>query len=180
MNENAFGCERERNTMPYLLVALGVIARILPHTWNFAPLGGIGLYAGAYFNPRISWAVPLVALFIGDLFLGFYSLTEMAFAYLGFLAGPLIGRALLASRRTIPRFGAAVFIAATVHFAVSNVGSWLTLYPQTLQGLIDCYVLALPFYGATLLGDAIFASILFGCHELARRYIGHSGTPAGA
>jgi hypothetical protein len=156
--------------MPYLLVVLGVVARVLPHTWNFVPLGGIGLYAGAYFRPGIAWAVPLVALLIGDLFLGFYGLTEMLFTYLGFLAGPLVGRILLSRRRTIPRFGAAVFIAATVHFGVSNIGAWLTLYPQTLQGLIDCYVLAIPFYAATLFGDAVFASILFGCHELAARY----------
>ena len=76
----------------------------------------------------------LISLFIGDLILGFYGLTEMAFVYLGFLAGPLLGRFLLARRRSVPRLGAAVFIAATVHFAVSNIGAWLTLYPQTLQG----------------------------------------------
>lgn len=166
--------------MPYLLIVLGVLARVLPHTWNFAPIGGIGLYAGAYFKPRIAWAIPIVALFIGDLFLGFYGLREMAFTYLGFLAGPLVGRFLLARRRSLPRFGAAVFIAATVHFAVSNIGAWLTLYPQTLQGLIECYVLALPFYGATLLGDAIFASIFFGCHELAQRLRDRTDAPANA
>lgn len=164
--------------MPYLLVALGVIARVLPHTWNFAPIGGIGLYAGAYFNPRVALVVPLVAVFVGDLFLGFYGMTEMVFTYIGFLAGPLVGRWLLAQRRTIPRFGAAVFMAATLHFAISNLGSWLTLYPQTLQGLIECYVLALPFYGATLLGDAIFASVLFGGHEFVQRYREKPGNAA--
>lgn len=156
--------------MPFLLVALGVVARVLPHTWNFAPIGGIGLYAGAYFNPRTAWIVPLVALFIGDLFLGFYGATEMVFAYIGFLAGPLVGRFLLAKRRTILRFGSAVFTAATLHFIISNIGSWLTLYPQTLAGLIECYVLALPFYGATLFGDAVFASVFFAGHELLERH----------
>jgi len=156
--------------VPYLLIAVGIIARVLPHTWNFAPVGGLGLYAGAYFNPRIAWAVPLAVLVVSDLFLGFYGTAEMVFTYLGFLAGPLLGRLLLARRRSFMRFGAAVFIAATVHFAVSNIGSWLTLYPQTLQGLIDCYVLALPFYTATLFGDAVFAAILFGCHEFVQRY----------
>lgn len=164
--------------MPYLLVALGVIARVVPHAWNFAPMGGIGLYAGAYFNPRVALLVPLLTLLIGDIFLGFYGATEMVFTYIGFLAGPLVGRLLLARRRSIPRFGSAVFIAATLHFVVSNIGSWLTLYPQTLQGLIDCYVLALPFYPATLLGDAIYAGIFFGCHELVQRYRAQSAGTA--
>jgi hypothetical protein len=166
--------------MPYLLIALGVIARVVPHAWNFTPIGAIGLYAGSQFNPRIAWVVPLISLFIGDLILGFYGLTEMAFVYLGFLAGPLLGRFLLARRWSVPRLGAAVFIAATVHFAVSNIGAWLTLYPQTLQGLIECYVLALPFYGATLLGHSIYAAILFGCHEFVQRYREHAGSAAGA
>jgi hypothetical protein len=129
----------------------------------------MGLYAGAYFNPRIAWAVPLLALIIGDLFLGFYGPIEMFFTYLGFLAGPLVGRCLLARRRSVLRLGGAVFSAATLYFVVSNVGSWLTLYPRTLEGLIECYVLALPFYPATLFGDAIYAAILFGCHECVLR-----------
>ena len=160
--------------MQYFLIALGVIARILPHTWNFAPIGGIGLYAGTYFSPRWGWAVPLVAVLIGDLILGFYGLTEMLFAYLGLLAGPLVGRWLLARRRTLPRFATAVVIAATVHFVVSNFGSWLTLYPQTLDGLISCYTLAIPFFQSTLIADMIFASALFGGHELVQRYRHHA------
>ena len=174
--------------MPYLLIMLGVIARVLPHTWNFAPMGAIGLYAGAQLKLRTALLVPLVTLFIGDLIIraygpneGFvYSLTEMSFVYLGFLAGPLVGRFLLARRRSIPRFGAAVFSAATLHFLISNIGSWLTLYPQTFDGLVQCYVLALPFYGATLLGDAIYAAIFFGCHELVQRYRTASTDAAGA
>ena len=164
--------------MPYLLIALGVIARVVPHAWNFTPIGAIGLYAGSQFNPRIAWAIPLIALFIGDLVLGFYGLTEMAFVYIGFLAGPLLGRILLARRRSLARLGGAVFIAATVHFAISNIGAWLTLYPQTLQGLIECYVLALPFYGATLFGHALYSAILFGCHEFVQRYRNQSETVA--
>lgn len=167
-------------TMPFFLVILAVIARVLPHTWNFVPLGAIGLYAGAHFNPRWSWAVPLGALLIGDLFLGFYGATGMFFTYLGFLAGPLVGRWLLAKRRSLPRFGGAVFIAATVHFVVSNFGAYLTLYPQTLEGLINCYVLAIPFYQATLLGDFIFAAALFGGHELVQRYRHGTGDAASA
>ena len=164
--------------MKYLLVAFGVVARVLPHAWNFAPLGGIGLYAGAYFRPRIAFAVPLAALLIGDLFLGFYGLTEMAFTYLGLLAGPVVGRLLLARRRSVPRFGAAVVVAATAHFVVSNIGAWLTLYPKTWQGLVDCYVLALPFFRTTLISDVIFAAALIGGHELVKRW--RSETPAQA
>lgn len=148
--------------MAYVLVVLGAVARLVPHPWNFAPIGAFGLFAGASCSPRTAWAVPLAALLVADAITGFYDVRVMAFVYLGFAAGPFIGRALLGSKRTLVRYGAAVWSAATVFFMVSNLGAWLAYYPQTAAGLVECYVRALPFYGVTLLGDSVYAGILFG------------------
>ncbi len=58
-------------------------------------------------------------------------------------------------------------MSSTVFFVVSNLGVWLGgFYPLTLSGLVECFVLALPFYGAILVGDGFYAAILFGGQEM--------------
>jgi len=50
---------------------------------------------------------------------------------------------------------------------VSNFGTWLsgTLYPMSLTGLTECFIMAIPFYGNTLLGDLFYVAVLFGIYE---------------
>ena len=73
--------------IPYLRIAIvlcfilfAAILRILPHPWNFTPVGAMALFAGAKLGR--SWKaflLPLVALFAGDLFVGFpHADVEMA------------------------------------------------------------------------------------------------------
>jgi hypothetical protein len=45
--------------MPYLLILLAVVARLLVHPFNFTPIGGIGLFAGSWCSPRVAWLMPL-------------------------------------------------------------------------------------------------------------------------
>ena len=153
--------------MPYFLIVLGVIARLIPHPWNFTPIGALGLFAGANCRPRIAWLVPLCALLFADFIVGFYNPLSMLFVYIGFLCGPLIGRLIISQRRSVGRIGSAVVVSSTVFFLLSNLGVWLSgYYPLTLAGLIECYVLAIPFYSAILVGDALYATILFGGQEI--------------
>jgi hypothetical protein len=47
-------------------------------------------------------------------------------------------------------------------FIVTNFACWLLWYPRTMEGLVACYVAAIPFFQNTLLGDVVFATALFG------------------
>ena len=153
--------------MPYFLIVLGVVARLIPHPWNFTPIGALGLFAGGNCSPRIAWIVPLCALLIADVLLGFYEPVMMLFVYAGFLAGPLFGWLLLRTKRSVVRIGGAVFATSTIFFVMSNFGVWLAgFYPPTLAGLIECYVLAIPFYGVLLVGDAFYAGVMFSGQEM--------------
>jgi hypothetical protein len=40
------------------------------------------------------------------------------------------------------------------------------LYPKTLQGLVECYSMALPFYRGTLVSDLIFTGVFFGAMHM--------------
>ena len=74
--------------IPLLLIALGFIARLLPHPANFAPIGAIALFSGLYLPKRWAIILPLAIMLISDIFVGFYAWQIMLAVYLSFvLAG---------------------------------------------------------------------------------------------
>ncbi len=156
-----------KNVFILVLVFAVVFSRLIPHPLNFTPIGALGLFAGAYIVDKRVWLLPLCALLISDFFIGFYEPVAMLFVYLGFAFSVFIGRLLLSEKRNSLRLGGAAFSSATIFFIVSNFGTWLggTLYPMTLAGLTECYVMAIPFYGNTLLGDLFYVLVLFGIYE---------------
>jgi len=156
------------------LSLLGIITgaaliRILPHPWNTTPIAAMALFAGSHFEKK--WAaflVPLCALFISDLVLGFYG--SMGFIYACFALVVCIGIAIKGNRS--PAIIAAGTLAASLSFfALSNFGVWVSsgMYPHTGAGLMACYVAALPFFQHTLLGDFAYTFLLFGIFRLAER-----------
>ena len=74
-----------------ILVSLGVIFRFLPHPWNFAPIAAIALFAGVYLEKKYAVIAPLLAMFLGDIFLGFYDWKLMLAVYASFALAGLIG-----------------------------------------------------------------------------------------
>ena len=56
-----------------------------------------------------------------------------------------------------------------IFFLVTNFGVWISgaMYPKSLFGLIECYTLALPFFGNSLVGDLVYCTVLFTSYSLA-------------
>lgn len=154
-----------------LLIALAVLGRLVAHWPNFTPLVAVALFAGFMFRGWLAGAVPLAALLVSDLAIGFYPPGEMAFVYLGAALAVLVGRASLAPRATVLGYGAAMLGGAAVFFVLSNFGVWLFggIYPPTWSGLAACYVAAIPFFKFTLAGTALWLAVLIGLQALAGR-----------
>ena len=60
---------------------------------------------------------------------------------------------------------AGMVVAGTFSFfIITNFAVWAMdgHYPMTLEGLIACYIAAIPFYGNTLLSTALFSALFFG------------------
>ena len=161
----------EQNGLLLLLIVAAAAMRLLPHPANIAPIGALALFSGAYLERRLFYLVPLAALFLGDLHLGLYHAGTMGAVYLGFLASTFIGRGLLRGRDSGGRIVAAVGAGALAFWLISNLGVWLFFRPLTPAGLAQCYSDALPFLGRSLLGDALYAAVLFGAYKLARRLV---------
>jgi hypothetical protein len=154
-----------------VMIILAAVVRVMPHPWNFTPIGAMALFSGAMFRDRRgAFLFPLAALFAGDLFVGLHRLIPIVYA--SFLLSVLIGT-LLANRRSIFRIGGAVFLGALQFFLVTNFAVWQLLgtYPHTPAGLASCYIAGLPFIGNTLAGDALYATLFFGIFALAEHLL---------
>jgi hypothetical protein len=116
----------------------------------------------------LAFVFPLLALFVGDIFVGFYKI--MPLVYASFLLSVLIGR-WLQNRRTPARITLATLLGAIQFFLVTNFAVWqfLGTYPHTPSGLLSCYVAGIPFFWNTLTGDAFYVLVFFGSFALAER-----------
>ncbi len=165
------------------LVLAGIIlavalSRLLPHPLNFTPIGAMALFGGACFaDKRMAFFVPLAAMLLSDLAIVLLSGNiaqglhgTLPAVYASFALIVCLGFWLRGRRKVVP-IAAATLASATLFFVVTNFGVWATssLYPQTWDGLVACYVAAIPFFQNTLLGDAFYATLLFGGLALAEK-----------
>lgn len=165
-----------------LLVVLGVASRTVLSR-NFAqpwiPLFGnnieivtvIGVVAGLILGIRFGWIVPLAVMVCSDLLIGNDSMI-LPFTWTGFVIPAVIGGIVArVSQRfgeskkpmvaSVGGFGGSLF-SVLFFFVWTNFGVWLFWYPKTLEGLIRCYTLALPFLANQLRGSFLVGGIIFG------------------
>jgi hypothetical protein len=160
-----------RTLFALALIVLAAALRIAPHPWNFTPVGAMALFAGAMLRDRrLAFLFPLLALFAGDLFVGFHKL--MFVVYASFLINVAIGL-WLRDRRSIARISLATLLGAIQFFFVTNFAVWQFLggFPHTASGLLACYIAGIPFFWNTLAGDALYSTLFFGGYALAERFI---------
>jgi hypothetical protein len=160
-----------RTAVILTMIVLAAALRIVPHPWNLAPIGAMALFSGAMLRNRwLSFLFPLLALFVGDVFLGFHKL--MPVVYASFLINVALGL-WLRDRRIVSRISAVIFLGAIQFFVITNFAVWAfgLSYPRTFAGLVACYVAGTPFFWNTLAGDALYATLLFGGFALAERII---------
>lgn len=149
-----------------ILVTLGVASRLLPHLWNFAPIAAIALFSGVYLGRRYALILPPVAMLIGDLFIGFYSLPLMVAVYGSYVFIGLIG-VWIKKYKSLETVVAASITASVLFFLVTNFVVWQfsPWYAKSISGLIQTFTMALPFFRNTLMGDLFYVSVLFGAYE---------------
>lgn len=170
-----------RSSVIVTAVLLAAVSRLIPHPPNFTPITALALFGAATLTDRrLAILIPILALFVSDLCIegmhrmglmaswGIYS--GMWVTYTAFLLITLIGL-LLRHHRTVPAIMGATLVGSVVFFVLTNFGVWASgnLYPRTLEGLLACYTAAIPFFENTLLGDAVYGTVLFGGFALAEQ-----------
>ncbi|MEZ4721916.1 MAG: DUF6580 family putative transport protein [Flavobacteriales bacterium] len=160
-----------------LVILVAAISRLIPHPLNFAPLGAMALFGAAYLGSKgKGLLVTVLAWFLSDLVLnnfvynvepGFTLFTDGSFfIYLSIVLIFLLGRIVL-KRVTVARMVGGSFAASIIFFVLSNFGVWAQdlIYPMTLEGLVQCYTMAIPYFKNTLVGDLFYSGVLFLAYE---------------
>lgn len=165
--------------MIYLIFVLAVASRFLidSHLPGFTPVFGALLFSGARLRKRDAVWFPVMVLAAGDWILTTemyhtdvrweHGITLLAFAAMAW-SGTFLRHKLSALR-----FMGCAIGSSTAYFLISNFGVWLTpgTYPHTRDGLVACYVAAVPYYRSSTLSTLIGGAILFwGYDLLLRRY----------
>ena len=151
------------------LVIIGILSRCIVHAPNFTPLLAITLFAGAFLPKRQAIIVPISLFVITDLIIGLHSVVAFTWGSVGLIA--LMGL-YLKRKKSIKNVALTSFFSAIVFYVVTNFGVWaiMSTYPKTLAGLIDCYVMAIPYFRNTLVSTVLYSLVMFAGYEyLANR-----------
>lgn len=145
--------------LPICLILVLSFSRAIPHPPNFTPILAVGIFSGFFFrNFFLSSFIVLSSMFVGDLYLGFHG--TMVFTYTALIVSVLIG-ALIKNFKFKELFFTSLF-SSFCFFIITNFGAWLTLpmYEKNLAGLLQSYVLAIPFFHNTLISTFIYLIVL--------------------
>ncbi|MDP3741441.1 MAG: hypothetical protein Q8R08_03920 [bacterium] len=159
--------------MGYFLIATAAILRLLPHAPNFAPVTAIALFGGTYLkNKRLAFAIPLAAMLVSDIFIGFYSWPIMVSVYASFALSGLLGL-WLRGHKDVGNTMAVTLASSIQFYLLTNFAVWAfgTMYPHNAWGLLSSYINALPFFRNTLYGDFFYVGLMFGLFELVKYFV---------
>ena len=141
------------------IILLAVVARLVPHAPNFSPIGGLALFSGANFKNKFSFLIPILAMLISDIFLGFHK--TIPYVYVSFIIIALIGG--LIKNNKWQSILKASLISSVLFFLITNFGVWVTgtMYQKNLAGLMQSYVFGIPFFRNTLISDLFYTFSFF-------------------
>ena len=153
----------KKEIFPISLILILAFARLIPHPPNFTPIIAVALISGYFFkNINLSLLILLVAMLLSDLFIGFYE--NMIFVYASLLLITFVFHK-ISKKINFKNLFVYGFAGSLIFFIVSNFGVWALgspgvhdiAYEKSLSGLIQCYILAIPFFGNTFLSTVIFS-----------------------
>lgn len=142
---------------------------LIPHIWHFTAVGALAIFAGAQFDKRLAFIMPLSAMAISDLFIG----NGFSYVvYLGFVAMVFCGYA-IRNNKSAAHIGIASILGAVIFFLITNFAFFYpaSVYPHNLSGIVASYVAGLPFINNMIVGNLVFGAALFaGLNLLEKRY----------
>ena len=151
------------------LILIGILLRFLPHAPNFTPVAAIALFGGVYLRKRYAVILPLALMMISDVFIGMHNV--VLFTWGGFVLTALMGFT-LRKHKTILGTASMSLASSVLFYFVSNFGVWfMGWYPPTPKGLLDCYIMALPFLRNFTIATVIYSAVFFGAYELIAAWV---------
>ncbi|MEX1051984.1 MAG: DUF6580 family putative transport protein [Patescibacteria group bacterium] len=152
-----------------IITIITILSRLLPHPPNFTTLGSSALFAGGKVGRPWNYLLPFVALTLTDLIIGLHG--TMPYVYGSVVVMIWLGERFLTNKPATSRLLTVALAGSTVFFLVTNFGVWAStaMYPKTAAGLVESYLMGLPFWRNMLAGDIIFTVGFFRLYQLAEQ-----------
>lgn len=169
--------KREGLIFCLFILWIGIYYRLIPHPPNFSPLIPITVFSGfilpQYTNKYLPYLIPLIILISSDLILGLHN--QIFTVYFAFLSSVYLSRVYFkffkvyqekSNLKKIFHANISSLVNSTWFYIFSNFGVWLTtnMYPKTMDGLIQCYVMAIPFFKNSIISSILFCTLIFGIY----------------
>ena len=151
--------------MNYFKISLGIFialaaSRFIPHPPNFTTLLALSFYVPALLGVRYL-PILILSFIITDLIIGFHGVTLFTWGSVA-----LVGLGSRFFTKDILNRISGSLLGACLFFIITNFGVWsLGSYGYSLNGIISCYTLALPFFGYSLISTFIFAGVIEGIYK---------------
>jgi len=151
------------------LIIIGILMRFLPHAPNFTPVAAIALFGGAYLSKKHSMIVPLLLMIVSDIFIGMHNV--IVFTWGSFILVALLGILIKKNKKVSTVFFAGIG-SSLLFYMISNFGVWLMgWYPNNAKGLLDSYIMGLPFLRDFTFATILYSAVFFGAYELIARLV---------
>ena len=152
----------KKNILTFLFV-LGILAlgRLIPHPPNFTPILATAIFTPYIIKDKwIAMSIPLLAMFISDLVIGFHPYMLWVYGAIGL--STLISNWSMRFDKEYIQLGIMAILSSILFFLITNFAVWTMWdnYPKTIEGLIMCYTMAIPFFHNTLLSTIVYTSLI--------------------
>ncbi len=130
-------------------------SRFIPHPWNFTSLLALSFYVPSLLGLRY---VPhlIISFAITDFIIGYHGLVFWTWGSV-----LIISFLTLKFKGNLKKRLSGAILGAVIFFVLTNFGVWSTgVYGYSINGLITCYNLAIPFFAASLFSTILFSSLI--------------------
>ena len=146
--------------MNYFKFSIGIflilaVSRFIPHPPNFTSLVALSFYVPALLGRKFIPSL-IFSFLLTDLIIGFHNTLFFTWGSV-FIIG-------IVSKSFTKNFKYRLTGAVTgvfIFYIFTNFGVWLTgIYGYTFNGILKCYILAIPFLGNTFISTLIYSLII--------------------
>jgi len=151
-----------------LLIVIGVFSRLAPHPANVTAVGALAVFSGTRYGKTKALGITVGTMLLSDVVLGFHAV--MWATYGGFALSVLLANLFL-RKHSVARIAGVTLASSVLFYLVTNFAVWFvpgSMYPGTPAGLLDSYIMALPFFRNSLIGDFSYVAIFFGSYALVK------------
>jgi hypothetical protein len=160
---------RKNISIALFIIALLALSRVIPHPPNFTPVLGMAVFSGAIISKRlIAYLIPLIAMLISDLYLGFHA--SMPIIYFSLAVCVLIGT-FIEARVSILNSFLSISLGVLVFFLITNFMVWYGsgMYESSISGLMTCYFMGLPFVQNTFISSLLYGMGAFLIYDIVNK-----------